>query len=79
MIAGMLLLGVPRASAQSPAFVRVKASAANIRAEASLTAAVVTTVKTGTILEVVRKTGDWYMIRIPGRHGDRIHQRFGRG
>jgi uncharacterized protein YgiM (DUF1202 family) len=67
LIAGALILAaVPPASGQSPAVVKVRASAANVRAEASLTGAVIATVKMGTLLEVVRKTGDWYVIKIPG-------------
>lgn len=51
--------------AQSPQNIRITASRANVRLRPVATSTVMVTLPAGTIIEVTKKTGDWYEVYLP--------------
>lgn len=60
------LAAAPLSAGPAALKVRIVTQTANIRSSAGLSAPVVQTVRAGTVFTVIQRTGDWYVIEIPG-------------
>ena len=61
----ILLVILPFVLEGSVSLVKIKVTTANVRNGASLDSDIITQVPIDTILELISKTGDWYLVKLP--------------